>query len=70
MDTLADANAGFKSRKELSANSAYLEVETRLHSGIFNQQKSLKSRVPMSIEFTVSSPEFAIMAPDAAGKLK
>ena len=44
-------------------------METRLHSGIFSQQKPLKSRVPMSIEFTVSNPEFAIMAP-VAGKLE
>ena len=37
MDTITDANAGFKSCKLLSANSVYLEVERRLHSGIFNQ---------------------------------
>ena len=70
MDTMGDANEGFKKRKELSANSTYLEVESKLHSGIFSQQKALKSRVPMTIEFTVSNPQFAINAPTAAGKFK
>ena len=67
---MGDTNEGFKSRKELSANSAYLEVEAKLHSEIFSQQKALKSRVPMTIEFTVSNPQFAINAPASVGKLK
>ncbi len=63
LDTRDDTNLGFNKRKMLTANSAYTEVESRLHSGIFNQQKPLKSRVSMSLEFTVSRPEFVLMAP-------
>ena len=39
MDTMGDANEGFKKRKELSANSVYLEVEAKLDLGILASKK-------------------------------
>ena len=62
-DTLSDANLGFKARKEMCKKSRTFKLFSRLHSGVLNQPKPLKSQIDMNFEFTLSEPEFFIMAP-------
>ena len=43
--------------------SRTFQLFSRLHSGVLHQPKPLKSQIDMNFEFTLSEPEFFIMAP-------
>jgi len=63
-DTLGDANLGFKARKEMCKKSRTFQLVSKIHSGLINQPKPLKSQIDMNFEFTLSQPDFFIMAPE------
>ena len=67
-DTLADANLGFKARKEMCKKSKSFQLVSKIHSGLINQPKPLKSQIDLNFEFTLSEPEFFIMAPELTGQ--
>ena len=62
-DTLSDANLGFKARKAMCKKSRTFQLFSKLHSGLFNQAKPLKSQIDLNLELTLAEPEFFIMAP-------
>lgn len=55
-----DANLGHAIRRE-ELQSGEIDLESHIHSDIFNQNKLLLSNVPMVIKFYESKPEFALM---------
>ena len=62
-ETLNDNNLGFKARKAMCKNSRIFQLYSKLHSGVFNQPKPLKSHIDLTLEFTLADPDFYIMAP-------
>ena len=62
-ETLSDANLGFKARKALCKNSRTFQLYSKIHSGLINQPKPLKSQIDLTLEFTLPDPDFYIMAP-------
>ena len=69
MDAYSQDNQGFVKRKNLTAQSVYVECEVPIHSGFFQQPKPLKNRIDFTIEFTKQDDDFCIMA-DVANKYK
>ena len=67
-DTIGDANLGFKARKEMCKKSRAFQLVSKIHSGLINQAKPLKSQIDLNFEFTLSHPDFFIMAPELTGQ--
>lgn len=55
-----DANIGYKKRNSF-ATGGEIDLESHIHSDIFNQNKYLLNGVQMGIKFYKSRPEFALM---------
>ena len=52
-DVITDDNLGYKKRKELFANSKSVVVYAKVHSGIFNINRTLINNLDMSLEFAI-----------------
>lgn len=66
MSTLDDTNTGFKSRKDLLAQSRTLELIGKIHSDIFNQERLLLNHVDVRLVFTRYGDAFPLMVAAAA----
>lgn len=62
MNTLSDDNKGFKSRRDLLAESRTLELCGKIHSELFNQDSLLLNHVDLRIVFTRHSDTFCLHA--------
>lgn len=56
----SDDNLGHVKRREYAASGEF-DLESHIHSDIFNQNKLLLSNCPMVIKFYKAKPEFALM---------
>ena len=61
-DTLGDANLGFKSRKSFAAESNPINLITKIHCDLFNQEKHLIFGVPLKLRLTRNTNQFCILA--------
>jgi hypothetical protein len=61
MDTIGNANLGFKARHDLLEESRTVELIGKIHSGLFNQPLLLLNHVDMRIEFTRYRDDFCIL---------
>ena len=65
-DTIGDQNEGFKSRKNLSAESKEITLYSRIHCDVFNQEKYLIPGVPLTISFTRHTDDLCILSTNDA----
>ena len=61
MNTLTDANLGFKERKELCKGSRKFWIVGKVHSELFNQSKLILNRTEFKIDFHRVEDAFVLM---------
>ncbi len=71
MDTLGNANTGFRSRKGLIKESKIVEFSGKVHSDMFNQERLLLNQMDLRVIFTRNSDSFCTMSTGAlTGKIE
>ena len=66
MNTLGDANAGFKERKAMCKSSRKFVLIGKVHSELFNQPKLILNQVELKIEFHRAEDVFSLMCANNA----
>lgn len=69
MDTKGDANAGFRFRRGLLAESKVMELVGGIHSGLFKQERLMLNHVDVKLVFTRYADAFCLMT-TAANNVK
>ena len=66
MDTSADPvlNTGLKTRSEWTKTSKIVELQGRIHSELFNQEKLILNSVDLVVKFHRHKPEFCLLRKD------
>ncbi len=62
METLGDANTGFRFRRGLLSESKTVELMGKIHSDLFNQERLLLNHVDLKVVFTRYADDFCLMA--------
>ncbi len=71
MDTLGNANTGFRYRKGLIEESKTVQLMGKIHSDMFNQERLLLNHVDLKVVFTRNSDSFCTMSAAAlTGKIE
>ena len=65
MDTLTNANTGFGKRKAHLAQSRSVELVSKIHSDLFNQERMLLNNTDLKLVFTRQADDFCLMAANA-----
>ena len=65
MDTLTNVNVGFGKRKAHLAQSRSVELVSKIHSDLFNQERMLLNNTDLKLVFTRQVDDFCLMAANA-----
>ena len=72
MDITADPvlNTGLGTRSEWTKTSKTVELQGRIHSDLFNQEKLILNGVDLTVKLHRHKPEFCLLSADAAAAYK
>ena len=72
MDISADPvlTTGLKTRREWTKTSKIVELQSRIHSDLFNQEKLLLNGVDLTVKLHRHKPEFCLLSEDTAPAYK
>ena len=65
MDTMTDANVGFKDRRAFLKESKSVELFSKIHCDLFNQERMLVNGVDLKLVMTRNTDQFCLMTTDA-----
>lgn len=65
LDTLTNVNVGFRRRKEHLTQSRSVELISKIHSDLFNQERMLLNNTDLKLVFTRQVDDFCLMAANA-----
>ena len=68
MDIIADfvLDTGLETRSEWTKTSKIVELQGRIHSDLFNQQKHILNGVDLTVKLHCHKPEFCLLSADTA----
>ena len=64
MDTITDANVGFKDRRSFLKERKSVELFSKIHCDLFNQERMLVNGVYLKLVMTRSTDQFCLMTTD------
>ena len=72
MDVSADPvlNTGLETRSEWTKTSKIVELQGRIHSDLFNQEKLILAGVDLKVKLHRHKPEFCLLSADIAPAYK
>ena len=63
-------NTGLETRSELTKTSKIIELQSRIHSDLFNQEKLILNGVHLTVKLYRHKPEFCLLSADTAPAYK
>ena len=63
-------NAGLETRSEWTKTSKIVELQGRIHSDLFNQEKLIPKGVDLTVKLHCHKPEFCLLSADTAPAYK